>query len=541
MDEPVRFVDSRGEVRLVRADPRQTLAHVLFLEGLWPTRPFCAGLGRCGHCVVYFDHAPPEPLPAETAALSSIALSRGGRLACRRVAEPGLRIALPFSFPASIIETEKIPLSRPILGSLSLAVDLGTTSIHWLAGDQTGDLAGGRELNPQLVAGSEVMSRLAFALTDPGNAGVLRDIVLRRLQALVRAFPEPVERACIAGNTVMTALLLDWPLAGLASAPYRLPHAGGMWTTISLPGDSDLQTYIPPLPAPFIGADVSAGLAALHFDQASPPAYPWLFADLGTNGEFILALGPEQYLAASVPMGPALEGIGMARGSAALPGVWVDVTLTARGLQPRVLTEPAPVAGSAAVIQPKPEQAEPMAGQRISGTGYLSLLAALRRLGLVDETGAFVAGQNPLARRVGLELRQDQGETRFMLGPDVYLTGRDVEEVLKVKAAFNLAFSRLLKAGGVVPDALRAVYLAGALGDHIDLSALEELGFVPLGSRQRIKPLGNTSLAGARLLANDQRVRDWIEQIVPRITTLNIGQENNFFTNYIQRLVFRYV
>ncbi|SDB40129.1 protein of unknown function [Desulfonatronum thiosulfatophilum] len=541
MVDPVHFVDARGQTRLVRADPRQTLAHVLFLEGLWPTRPFCAGLGRCGHCVVYFDHAPPEPLPAETAALSSAVLSSGGRLACRRVAEPGLRIALPFSFPASIIETEKLSLPRSTQGPLSLAMDLGTTSIHWLAGDQTGKLAGGREFNPQLVAGSEVMSRLAFALADPGNGGVLRDIVLRRLQALVRAFPEPVERACIAGNTVMTALLLDWPLAGLASAPYRLPHPGGIWTTIHLPDGSGLQTYIPPLPAPFIGADVSAGLAALHFSQASPPAYPWLFADLGTNGEFVLALGPEQYLAASVPMGPALEGIGMARGSAALPGVWVDVTLTARGLQPRILTESATVVGSAAIIPPKPDQSEPMTGQRISGTGYLSLLAVLRRLGLLDEAGGFVAGQNPLARRVGLELRQDEGETRFMLGPDVFLTGRDVEEVLKVKAAFNLAFSRLLEAGGIAPDALRAVYLAGALGEHVDLSALEELGFVPLGSKQRIKPLGNTSLAGARLLATEQRARDWIEQAVPRVTTLDIGQEKNFFTNYIQRLVFRYV
>ncbi|WP_051822225.1 ASKHA domain-containing protein [Desulfonatronum thiodismutans] len=559
--------DAEGRTRLIQATSEQTLAQVLFLEGLWPTKPFCSGLGRCGHCLVYVvddsEPSPNTPTTDERKTLSPEVLEQGGRLACRRQSESGLRVRLPFAFPrtaaesAAAFESNGIALERAVSGSLALAVDLGTTSLHWQLLDDKGVLAQGRELNPQLAAGSEVMSRLGFALAAPGNARMLRDVVLRRLHELTMALPAPVDRICVAGNTVMTALLLEWPLKGLAAAPYQKPHAGGFWTRLPFqetslelsdhhaPGNAEGRhggrTYIPPQPAPFIGGDLSAGLAALHFTAASPPAFPFLLADLGTNGEFILALGQERYLAASVPMGPALEGIGMSCGATALPGVWVDVVVTPFGLRPRPLEDPdggnSDTGGTEHIDVPrsKPDR------QRISGTGYLALLAGLLRLGLLDRTGGFAAGDSPLARRVGLGLADRDGERRFLLGPDVYLTGRDVEEVLKVKAAFNLAFSRLLAEGGIQPEALRAVYLAGALGEHADFSALEELGFVPPGYRRRIHPVGNSSLAGAALLVNSPEARDWIERIAPMITTLNIGQEPDFFSHYTQRLVFRHV
>lgn len=524
VNRPIRVIDVSGHVHLAAAQPQRTLAHVLFLEGLWPTRPFCAGLGRCGLCAVRFAMPFPEVSAEEQAVFSPVKLDQGWRLACRRQALPGLEISLPFSFPAFGAQGRTAFLSREPVGLLSLAVDLGTTSLHWRVQDEAGVLDQGQELNPQLAAGSEVMSRMGFALEHPDNARILRDVVLRRVHALLRALPRPVEWICVAGNSVMTALLLEWPLEGLAAAPYSLPHAGGFWTRLFPEGP---EVYIPPLPAPFIGADLSAGLAHIHFDKGARIDYPFILADLGTNGEFILALNPEEYLAASVPMGPALEGIGMTHGSVALPGVWVDFSLFALGLSPAVL--PGDVGDSAE------------SGQRISGTGYLALLACLRSLGLLDKAGRFATGNSPLARRIGQALDENAPEKRFALGQDIFLYGRDVEELLKVKAAFNLAFSRILAEGGLSPSSLKAVYLAGALGEHVSLDALENLGFVPLGMKTRIHFLGNTSLAGAALLARSPEARAWIEGVVPRIRTLPIGQEQDFFTRYMQRLVFEYV
>jgi len=123
----------------------------------------------------------------------------------------------------------------------------------------------------------------------------------------------------------------------------------------------------------------------------------------------------------------------------------------------------------------------------------------------------------------------------------VFFTGRDAPELLQVKAAFNLAFSRLLAEAGLGPDDVQTLYLAGALGEHVRPAALEELGFVPPGMQPRIRALGNTSLAGASLLVRSAQARAWIEGVAPRIRVLPIGQERDFFTQYVQRLIFTYV
>jgi len=496
----------------------------LFLAGLWPKLPFCAGLGHCGLCAVRCAAQIPQATAEDRTVFPETQLVQGWRLACRMQALSGLEIELPFDFPALEAPTRSVVFSRKSRGMLTLAVDLGTTSLDWRLDDRAGTLDQGRDLNPQLAAGSEVMSRLGFALQQPDNARILRDVVLLRLRPLVQGWPRPVERICVAGNSVMTALLLGWPLQGLAAAPYALPHPGGFWTKLA-PEWPD--AYIPPLPAPFIGADLSAGLTHVHFSGADARKYPFLLADLGTNGEFLLVLGPKDCLGASVPLGPALEGIGMSQGSAALPGVWADFRLDADGLCPVALPGEAP---RDLVIAP-----------RISGTGYLSLLTRLRGLGLVDATGRFASGDSPLARRLGQALEETAAGKRFALGRGVFLTGRDVEELLKVKAAFNLALSRLLAEAGLMPGELKAICLAGALGEHVQPDCLEALGFVPLGMKSRIHALGNTSLAGAALLARNQKARAWIEQVAPRMRTLPMGQEQDFFMQYVQRLVFAYV
>ena len=86
--------------------------------------------------------------------------------------------------------------------------------------------------------------------------------------------------------------------------------------------------YIPPLPAPFVGGDVSAGLAALL--EADIPR-PFVLADLGTNGELALVTEAGDLWLTSVPLGPALEGIGTECGQLGGPGVVTGFMLTPMG------------------------------------------------------------------------------------------------------------------------------------------------------------------------------------------------------------------
>lgn len=527
----------------------QTLAQAIFLADLWDGVPLCAGLGKCGLCRVRYLSAPPAPAAEELRRLGEEAVAQGWRLSCLHPAK-SCHIELPeprrsarsrsvIAGLAPVAATSRPSASAtitcgPAAPAASLAIDLGTTSIHWAAMNATGELlSSGQGLNPQMGLGSEVMSRLAYA-ARPGGAATLSRLVLARLRTLVReaeaAHGVAIMRLCVAGNSVMTCLLLGLPVDGLARAPYRLDYAGGDERQLA-PNSSDglPAALIPPLLAPFVGADLSAGLTALHFNPDGPPAYPYLLADLGTNGEFVLALSPDEYLLASVPMGPALEGVGLRHGRVASPGAVRAFALTPVGLRPEYIER-----------SPLPDE-----DPGITGVGYLSLAATLRRARALDESGRFMVPATPLAtpltRRLAQGLTKLDGEQALDLGHGLLLPASDVEELVKVKAAFNLALSRLLAEAGLAPGALAGMHLAGAMGEHVDTADLATLGFLPEALTGRVRRAGNTSLSGARLLLNNPKAWDWVLDLPGKCRVLDLASEPDFGSLYVERMVLRHV
>ena len=328
--------------RCGHAAPGDDLARAVWLGGLATPVPLCSGLGRCGRCRVRFHDlsVAPDPLPEEEEILGPDLLARGWRLACRRQITDAIGPELHLDVPAPekmTVMTTAAP-SLPEQEHLALAVDLGTTSLYWRliavpdvreepAPDDfsllcrpplpVSGVAEGHDLNPQAGAGADIMSRLAVASAPEGRARLAR-LVRDHLAALLRqqtaSLPGiPVERLVLAANTAMTDIFLDRDISGLCAAPYRRSHAGGCGLTVEgLP-----PLLIPPLPAPFVGGDISAGLLRLLADGLPRPL---LLADLGTNGELALVDARGRLWLASVPLGPALEGIGPQCGRMAGPG-----------------------------------------------------------------------------------------------------------------------------------------------------------------------------------------------------------------------------
>lgn len=526
------------------ARPGEGLASAIWLSGAVAPRPLCLGLGRCGRCRVRYVHEAPPPMAEDEAVLPPQEVAAGWRLACRRTVPdraPGdvLELEVP---PEALVppDTAEAPAGA---GASALAdegdaavlgVDLGTTSLQWRAVAVGGEgaaaapgrvLAEGSELNPQAGAGADVMSRLAFARSEAGLAslgGLARGAVAGIVGGLARAGMTP-RRVCVAANTAMTDIFLGKSVEGLCAAPYRRGHPGAF--VAEVPGLPPV--VIPPLPAPFVGGDVSAGLAALLVAETPRP---FVLADLGTNGELALLTEDERLFLASVPLGPALEGIGPERGAMAGPGVVTEFRLGPQGPQPVLFAK-------------EPGAAAPAEATGISATGYLSLLAQLFRLGVLDQDGHFVAPDAPglpqalpLARALAGAVTPAPGGARLPLPLGLWLSAADVELLLKVKAAFAVALEAVCAAAGVAPARLQRLALAGALGEHVRLADLKDLGFAPGVPLGRMVAVGNTALAGACLLAACPERLAALAALCERAAVLELTEGPGFQQAYLAHM-----
>ena len=478
----------------------QPFLHLLFEAKIGRGRELCAGAGLCGKCRVRFQNFPPEPCADDRARLTEGELADGWRLACKHVVTQSCIIEVPVS---------EQPLNAGSQGE-GLAVDIGTTRIKWALSSKTGRSPEFAMVNPQMGVGSEVMSRLRYALSSETARNHLRQSVVGVLTDLM--LESGAASLAVSGNSTMIATLLDVPLHGLAYAPYSLPWRGGASVRI----DAGLPSaYIPPLLGPFIGADISAGLASISTRE---PAFPFLLADLGTNGEFVLGLDAEHFYACSVPMGPAIEGVGLCCGAMAGAHVLSRVALGPSGLS---------------------WSGTPLTG--ISGTGYIAVLAALRGLGLIDVEGHFQAPAMPLARNVAECVHDHRLGRIFELEPQVFVAERDIEEFLKAKAGVNVALRSLVRSAGLVEQDVRQVYLAGALGEHAQPDHLFTLGFLPEAWREKMEVVGNTSLAGTLLALERADIRAWLDLLPERVVVENLVDKKGFGEEFMRAMRFAWV
>ena len=512
-DQPER--QQRLRLEALASEP---LSRLLWLSGVLKPRALCAGLGQCGRCRVRFLGEAPAGQSDEEQFFSEEELALGWRLSCRHTLAELAGCCEPHSLllPAhSLAQKRELCEPRPrSKEKLLLALDLGTSSVCWqLLQKASGRiLAEGQFLNPQAVVGSDVISRLAYARQPAKRkqlATLVREALVRELGC--HAELAQIDLVCLAANTAMTEIFLDNDVQGLCAAPYRLCHQGH--EIVSLPDFP--AVYLPPLPGPFLGGDVTAGLAEV---LSQKPGKPWLLVDLGTNAEFAL-MADELYFA-SVPMGPAMEGIGMRCGQLAS-----DTVITAFTLGPEGLVGHCPKSG-----------ARPSG---ISATGYLALLALLLRTGLVRADGHFQSVQSmPILRKISARFVQKASGTRLELANGLFLEARDGEELLKVKAAFASALTLLLKAAGCRAEALQQIFLAGALGRYAEPRDLETLAFFPRGTASKILPCGNTALLGAARLARSAAWREELSALCQKAKVLTVTNDRDFQASFFAAMGF---
>jgi len=425
-------------------------------------------------------------------------------------------------------------------GIFGLAVDLGSTTIAaHLCDLVTGEVrASAGVMNPQIRFGEDLMSRVSYAMMNPGGAGEMTAAVREALNGLAREIaaeagiaPDLIVEAVVVGNPVMHHLLLGIDPVELGQAPFALATAQALSLGAGEIGLGALapeaRLYILPCIAGHVGADAAAVTLAEEPQNSDDLV---LIVDVGTNAEIQLG-NRARVLACSSPTGPAFEGAQISAGQRAAPGA-IE----------RLRIDPATKAPRFRVIgcdlwSDEPGFAEavgPGGVTGICGSGIIEAVAEMRMAGLVDASGLIgSAGQTGTARCVpeGRTHSYVIHDARADGGPLIAVTQGDIRAIQLAKSALYAGARLLMDELGV--DAVDRVVLAGAFGAHISPLHAMVLGMIPDAPLDRVGSAGNAAGTGARIaLCNiDQRAE--IERVVRGIQKVETAVEPRFQEHFV--------
>jgi len=416
------------------------------------------------------------------------------------------------------------------------AVDVGTTTlVAELVGLDGVPRSVAARLNPQTHFGDDVLSRILHVRQDPPS--------LRRMQeSVVAACNEMLEQVCaeagvsrrriylvsIAGNTTMQQLFCGIDPSPLGEAPFVPAMGRGLMcraTELGLNIHPQGMAYVLPIIGGFIGGDTVAGILVAELCQGAELR---LFVDIGTNGEIAVWTG-SRLLTASTAAGPAFEGARISCGMRACRGAIEKVLFDGR-LRLNVIADALPAG--------------------LCGSGLIDLAAELLRHGLLDVRGRFATPQQlppDVPRELAERLINHNGQAAFLLVPaeeaadgrPIVLTQQDVRELQLAVGAIRAGTAVLLRQAGVEAHDLHRVFIGGGFGNFIRRRNAQRIGLLPPKlEHSRIRYLGNTALAGARLTALSRTARQAAEQIARKAVHVDLSGEPEFQRCYAESMLF---
>lgn len=421
-----------------------------------------------------------------------------------------------------------------------LAIDLGSTTIAAHLTDlRNGTVkASAGVMNPQIRFGEDLMSRVSYAMMNPGGDREMTAAVRQAIDGLAKGLAEEAGIAArdilelvFVCNPVMHHLLLGIDPVELGQAPFALATSGAMSLEardLALAQVNEAaQVYVLPCIAGHVGADAAAVALAERPDRSDDLV---LTVDVGTNAEILLG-DRSRVLACSSPTGPAFEGAQISSGQRAAPGA-IE----------RVEIDPATKAPRFKIIGVEPWSDEPDFAEAakdtgvtgICGSGIIEAVAEMRMAGLLDAGGLIGS-----AEQAGTPRLEPQGRTHAYLlhdgaaegGPRILVTQGDIRAIQLAKSALYAGARLLMDEMGV--DKVDRVMLAGAFGAHISPKHAMVLGMIPDVPLGKVASAGNAAGTGARIALCSVAARREVEALVGRITKVETAIEPRFQEHFV--------
>jgi len=379
-------------------------------------------------------------------------------------------------------------LGRKILG---LAVDIGTTSLAvYLCDMNTSEvLATGSMVNPQVVFGEDVMSRISYTMANSDGTAALNKAIILGINDLIRdttiragvEASDIVDVVCV-GNTCMHHIFLGCDPRHLGRSPFTpvIHHSMDVRASeIGLKVSPGAYIHLLPVIAGFVGADTVGVLIAeepYNRDEIT------LIIDVGTNGELILG-NRNRLICSSCATGPAFEGATIRHGMRAAQGA-----IEAIHIDPSNLEVEFNIIGK-----------DEVKAKGICGSGIIDGVAEMFTAGILKKNGQF--NKDLKTRR----LRLDSKGPEFVIAwphetttdQEIVICLDDVRAVQMAKGAIYAAAKLMMYELGV--RHLDRVILAGAFGSFINRKSATAIGLFPDCELENVRAVGNAAGDGARM------------------------------------------
>ncbi len=418
-----------------------------------------------------------------------------------------------------VIDVQPMAESRHNYG---IGIDVGTTTVvvHLLDLDTGSSLGVQAEYNGQIKYGEDVIARIIYTNENEGGLEELRSAVVDTINSLIlnltdstQISPSDITCAVCAGNTTMTHLLLGIDPTFIRREPY-VPVV--QWVPvmradqIGLNINHGARVYCFPAVGGYVGGDITAGVLATGASESSELS---MLIDVGTNGEIVLG-NNEWLICCSCSAGPAFEGCGIEHGMHA----------TAGAIE-RLEYDPDTDEVIFSTIGGK------MPPRGICGSGLIDAMATLLKSGAMDRAGKI----NLSWRSSRIRIVDDEPQFVFVWGrevgreDDIFLTEADIQNLMRSKSAVYAGATLLLRNLGLSFEDLEQVRIAGGFGNYLDIEKSVMIGLLPDMPLDRIRFVGNTSAAGARMALLTENARQKAEEISRKMTYVELMAEGSKF------------
>lgn len=407
-----------------------------------------------------------------------------------------------------------------------VAIDIGTTSVVVCLVDLVEQVLIDKASsgNAQIKYGADVINRIVFSTKKNGLNELHKAIIHETINPLLNSIYEKnninkddVISVVASGNTTMASLFLGVYPDYLRREPYIPPFLRSpkiMGENVELDVNPSAYVYLAPNVASYVGGDITAGVLSAGIWASEENV---LFIDLGTNGEIVFG-NQDFMMSCACSAGPAFEGGGIRCGMRASCGAIENIKINPATFEPKlgIIGECDPIG--------------------ICGSGIIDLICQMILTGVIDRRGKIQKELNTSRIRFdehGIGEYVLAFKDEYGLENDITVNEVDIDNFIRAKGAIYSGASVLLESLGMDFSVIDKVYIAGGIGNSLNIENAITIGLLPDVEREKFQYIGNSSLVGSYLALISRDAKNKLEEIASQMTYVELSVYPGYMDEFV--------